>query len=105
MPPPRWASRASSAPSASSSDRSASTPTHGRNAASSVPVYSAISTGFNTALAGKGVTYQGLSPVAATTQQQALAHVSALGNDNGGQPLVFRTSFTVARGSGRPGTA
>jgi len=32
-------------------------------------------------------------------------HVPAAGNDNGGQPLVFRTSFTVAAGSGKPGTA
>jgi hypothetical protein len=79
--------------------------THGRNEASSVDVYSELPTGFNSALAAKGVTYQGLSPVDATTQQQALAHVTALGNDNGGQPLVFRTSFTVAQGSGRPGTA
>lgn len=79
--------------------------THGRDEASSVDVYSELPPGFTGALETKGVTYEGLSPVDATTQQQALAHVPAVGNDNGGQPLVFRTSFTVAKGSGQPGTA
>jgi hypothetical protein len=79
--------------------------THGRDQASSVDVYSELPPGFTGALEAKGVTYQGLSPVDSTTQQQVLAHVPALGNDNGGQPLVFRTSYTVRHGSGQPGTA
>jgi hypothetical protein len=79
--------------------------THGRDQPSSVDVYSELPAGFTGSLEEKGVTYQGLSPVDAATQKQALAHVPALGNDNGGQPLVFRTSFTVAHGSGRTGTA
>ena len=37
-------------------------------------------------------------------QRQALAHVPSLGNDNGGQPLVYRTSFSVSKGAARPGT-
>jgi hypothetical protein len=79
--------------------------THGRDEPSSVDVYSELPPGFNAALAAKGVTYTGLSPVDATTQEQALAHVPALGEDNGGKPLVFRTSFTMAQGSGQPGIA
>jgi hypothetical protein len=82
--------------------------THGRGDASSVDVYSQLPPGLNAALAAKGVSYQGLSPVESGVQQQALAHVPAVGpdnGDNGGQPLVFRTSFTVAAGSGKPGTA
>ena len=79
--------------------------THGRNEASSVDVYSELPSGFTGELEQHGVTYQGLSSVDPTTQQQALAHVPAIGNDNGGQPLVFQTSFTVAHGSGQPGTA
>jgi hypothetical protein len=79
--------------------------THGRDEASSVDVYSELPTGFNSALASQGVTYQGLSPVDATTEAQALAHLPTPGDDNGGKPLVFRTSFTAARGSGQPGTA
>ena len=42
--------------------------THGRNEASSVDVYSELPPGFNDALAAKGVTYQGLSPVDANTR-------------------------------------
>jgi hypothetical protein len=79
--------------------------THGRNEASSVDVYSELPAGFTGALQAKGVTYQGLSPVDATTQSQVLAQLPALGNDNGGKPLGFRTSFTVAKGQGQPGTA
>jgi hypothetical protein len=79
--------------------------THGRNEASSVDVYSELPPGFTGALQGQGVTYTGLSPVDANTQAQALAHLPALGNDNGGKPLVFRTSFTVAKRQGQPGTA
>jgi hypothetical protein len=79
--------------------------THGRGDASSVDVYSQLPPGLNAALAAKGVSYQGLSPVSSGVQQQALAHLPAVGEDNGGQPLVFRTSFTVAAGSGKPGTA
>jgi hypothetical protein len=79
--------------------------THGRDQSSSVDVYSELPSGFTGALAARGVSYQGLSPVDATTQKQALAHLPAIGPDNGGQPLVFRTSFTVAHGSGKPGTA
>jgi hypothetical protein len=79
--------------------------THGRSEGSSVDVYSQLPPGFTGALQAKGVTYQGLSPVDATTQSQALAHLPALGNDNGGKPLVFRTSFTSAKGQGQPGTA
>lgn len=78
--------------------------THGRNEASSVDVYSELPPGFTGALETKGVTYQGLSPVDATTQQATLSHLPALGNDNGGQPLVFRTSFSVTKGRGQPGT-
>jgi hypothetical protein len=78
---------------------------HGRNEASSVDVYSELPPGFTGALLQKGVTYQGLSPVDPTTQQQALARLPALGADNGGKPLVFRTSYTVAKGSGQPGVA
>jgi hypothetical protein len=79
--------------------------THGRNEASSVDVYSQLPPGFTGALQAKGVTYQGLSPVDPTTQSAALAHLPALGNDNGGKPLVFRTSFTDAKGVGQPGVA
>jgi hypothetical protein len=79
--------------------------THGRDQTSSVDVYSQLPPGFTGALESKGVTYQGLSPVDAGTQQRALSHLPALGNDNGGQPLVFRTSFTVAKGTSRPGPA
>lgn len=79
--------------------------THGRDQTSSVDVYSELPAGFTGSLQAEGVTYQGLSPVDPTTQKQALAHVPALGSDNGGQPLVFRTSYTVAHGSGRTGTA
>ena len=79
--------------------------THGRGDSSSVDVYSQLPPGLNGALAAKGVSYQGLSPVDSGVQQQALAHLPAVGSDNGGQPLVFRTSFTVAAGSGKPGTA
>jgi len=84
--------------------------THGRGGASSVDVYSELPSGFNQGLATKGVSYQGLSPVETGVQQAALAHLPALGHDsggngdNGGQPLVFRTTFTVAAGSGRTGT-
>jgi hypothetical protein len=79
--------------------------THGRGDASSVDVYSELPAGFTGELQAKGVTYQGLSPVDATTQQQALAHLPATGDDNGGKPLVFRTSYTQAKGSGQPGVA
>ncbi|HEY3528973.1 MAG TPA: hypothetical protein VGK78_07465 [Nocardioides sp.] len=79
--------------------------THGRDHTSSVDVYSELPSGFTGALEAQGVTYQGLSPVDNGTQQQALSHLPALGNDNGGQPLVFRTSFTVAKKGGRPGPA
>src|SRR3954452_4047513 len=63
--------------------------TQGHDEASSVDVYSELPPGFTGALQAKGVTYTGLSPVDAATQQQALAHLPALGNDNGGKPLVF----------------
>jgi hypothetical protein len=79
--------------------------THGRDQPSSVDVYSQLPAGFTGALEAKGVIYQGLSPVDAGTEQQALAHLPALGADNGGKPLVFRTSFTLDRGPGKPGTA
>jgi hypothetical protein len=79
--------------------------THGRDEASSVDVYSELPPGFTGSLQAEGVTYQGLSPVDAATQSAALAHVPALGNDNGGKPLVLRTSFTVAKGVGQPGVA
>jgi hypothetical protein len=85
--------------------------THGRDQASSVDVYSELPPGFTAALQGEGVTYQGLSPVDATTQQQALAHVPATGTTGSSgqtgesQPLVFRTSFSAVRGNGRPGVA
>lgn len=79
--------------------------THGSHQASSVDVYSELPAGFTGSLQAKGVTYQGLSPVDPTTQKQALAHIPSVGNDNGGQPLVFRTSYTVSHGTGQPGTA
>lgn len=79
--------------------------THGRDEQSSVDVYSELPAGFTSALAAKGVTYQGLSSVDATTQSQVLAHVPAPTNDNGGQPLVFRTSFAETSKSGQPGVA
>lgn len=78
--------------------------THGRNEASSVDVYSELPPGFNDALAAKGVTYQGLSPVDANTESQVLAHLPATSSDNGGKPLVFRTSFGAASGSGPAAT-
>lgn len=78
--------------------------THGHGGASSVDVYSELPSGFNQGLATQGVSYQGLSPVETGVEQQALAHLPALGPDNGGQPLVFRTTFTAAAGSGRTGT-
>jgi hypothetical protein len=79
--------------------------THGRNEASSVDVYSELPAGFTGALQAKGVTYQGLSPVEPSIQQQALAQVPSIGSDNGGKPLVFRTSYTQTKGSGQPGIA
>jgi hypothetical protein len=79
--------------------------THGRNEASSVDVYSELPSGFTGSLQAQGLTYQGLSPVDPTTQQQALAHVPSTGTDNGGKPLVFRTSYTQTHGSGQPGVA
>ena len=79
--------------------------THGRGSNSSVDVYSELPPGFTSQLTAQGVQYQGLSPVDATTQSQALAHLPALGNDNGGKPLVFRTSFTMTKGVGQPGVA
>lgn len=79
--------------------------THGRDEASSVDVYSELPPGFNAALETKGVTYQGLSPVDASTESQVLAHLPATSSTNGGKPLVFRTSFTSTQGSGRPGVA
>lgn len=75
--------------------------THGRDQASSVDVYSELPPGFTDALAAKGVSYQGLSPVDQGTESQVLARVPTTSNDNGGQPLVFRTSFTTTTGSGR----
>jgi hypothetical protein len=79
--------------------------THGRDEQSSVDVYSELPANFTAQLQAKGVTYQGLSPVDATTQATALARVPAVGNDNGGKPLVLRTSFTQAKGQGQPGVA
>jgi len=79
--------------------------THGRDEASSVDVYSELPAGFTDALAAKGVTYQGLSPVDAATQSQVLATLPATPSDNGGQPLVFRTSFIAKSASGQPGVA
>lgn len=79
--------------------------THGRDEASSVDVYSELPPGFTSALQAKGVTYAGLSPVDASTQSAALAHVPAVGNDNGGKPIVLRTSFTTTKGSAQPGVA
>jgi hypothetical protein len=77
--------------------------THGRDEASSVDVYSELPPGFNDALAAKGVTYQGLSPVDADTESQVLAHLPATSSDNGGKPLVFRTSYGATTGSGATG--
>jgi hypothetical protein len=79
--------------------------THGHDDESSVDVYSELPAGFTAALQAKGYSYQGLSPVDATTQQQALAHLPALGDDQAGKPLVFRTSYTVTKGTGQPGVA
>ena len=84
--------------------------THGRDQASSVDVYSELPPGFTGALQAKGVTYQGLSSVDASTQQQALAHVpaTAAGQQTGqaqSQPLVFRTSFSLVHRNGQAGPA
>jgi hypothetical protein len=73
--------------------------THGRDQQSSVDVYSELPPGFTDALAAKGVTYQGLSSVDPTTQSQVLAHLPVTPNSNGGQPLVFRTSFSTRTGN------
>ena len=78
---------------------------HGRNEESSVDVYSELPAGFTAQLQAKGVTYQGLSPIDPSIQTAALAHVPSVGNDNGGKPLVLRTSFTETKGSGQPGVA
>jgi hypothetical protein len=78
--------------------------THGRHESSSVDVYSQLPTGFTAGLASKGVTYQGLSPVDPSVQSEALSHVTASANDNGGKPLVYRTSFSVAKHAGKAGT-
>jgi len=78
---------------------------HGRAQPSSVDVYSELPSGFTGALQAQGISYEGLSPVDATTQQQVLSHLPAVSNDNGGKPLVFRTAYTVAKGVGQPGTA
>jgi hypothetical protein len=72
--------------------------THGRNQGSSVDVYSEVPPGLTTSLAAQGVTYQGLSPVDSSTTHQVLSRLPAIGNDNGGQPLVFRTTFAVRHG-------
>ncbi|MGC4109402.1 MAG: hypothetical protein QM747_03030 [Nocardioides sp.] len=82
--------------------------THGRNEDSSVDVYSELPPGFTASLAAKGLTYQGLSSVDPTTQEDALARVPASDTgteQNGGKPLVFRTAYTQAKGSGQPGVA
>ena len=42
--------------------------------------------------------------LAATTESQVLAHITTTPNGNGGKPLVFRTSFSTTKGSGKPGT-
>jgi hypothetical protein len=74
--------------------------THGRDEQSSVDVYSELPPGFTDALAAKGVTYQGLSSVDPGTQSQVLAHLPVTStNNNGGQPLVFRTSFSTRTGN------
>lgn len=78
--------------------------THGRDQSSSVDVYSQLPSGFTAGLATKGVTYQGLSPVAPGVQSAALAHVASSANDNGGKPLVYRTAFSVSQGAAAPGT-
>ena len=76
--------------------------THGRDEQSSVDVYSELPPGFTESLAAKGVTYEGLSSVDPTTQTQVLAHLPATSSiSNGGQPLVFRTSYSSTSGSGR----
>jgi hypothetical protein len=72
--------------------------THGRDEGSSVDVYSELPPGFNAELAAKGVTYQGLSSVDTNTESQVLAHLPATSSNNGGQPLVFRTSFMATSG-------
>jgi hypothetical protein len=79
--------------------------THGRDEASSVDVYSELPPGFTDALAAKGVTYQGLSSVDADTESQVLSRLAATSSDNGGKPLVFRTSFTARSASDQPGVA
>ena len=78
--------------------------THGRDEESSVDVYSELPPGFDAALAAKGVTYQGLSPVDAGTESQVLAHLTATSSSVGGKPLVFRTSFALTTGSGQATT-
>jgi hypothetical protein len=69
--------------------------THGRNAGSSVDVYSELPPGFTTALQQEGVTFAGLSPVDSSTVQQVLAHAtSGVSTPTGSAPIVLRTSFT-----------
>ena len=78
--------------------------THGRDEPSSVDVYSELPPGFSDALASQGVQYAGLSPVDSTTESQVLARISTPTGDVGSKPLVFRTSYTVVKGSAKPGT-
>jgi hypothetical protein len=69
--------------------------THGRGDQSAVDVYSELPADFTGQLLAKGVQYQGLSSVDATTEETVLA---LPGSDpagaTGSAPLVFRTSFT-----------
>jgi hypothetical protein len=69
--------------------------THGRGDQSAVDVYSELPADFTGELLAKGVQYQGLSSVDATTQKTVLALPgSTAAGATGSTPLVFRTSFT-----------
>ena len=68
---------------------------HGKDAGSSVDVYSELPPGFTAALQAKGVTYAGLSPVDGATVDQVLSHTpSDAAAPSGVDPIVLRTAFS-----------
>lgn len=69
--------------------------THGRGESSSVDVYSELPPDFTAQLQAKGVQYQGLSPVDATTTQSVLAQPLGGGVvSSGSSAIVLRTALT-----------
>jgi len=72
---------------------------HGKDAGSSVDVYSELPPGFTAALQAKGVTYAGLSPVDGATVDQVLSHTpSDAAAPSGVDPIVLRTAFSDTSG-------